>query len=490
MTSQERRTKIVATLGPATDSPERMRRLLDAGVDVVRINFSHGDADEHRRRCRLVRDTAAALDREVAVLGDLSGPKIRVERFADGPVALKAGERFILDGRPDAPPGDAGRVGVSYAGLAGDVAVGDTWDLSSLYAGDGQWEADFKRLEGQIGQFETYRGRLGESGETLLAALDFDSAFDRTAERLGTYAFLKTTEDQGNSDYQGMKSRFQNLAMRASQAASFMRPELLAIDAPRMAEMMADPRLSLYRLQLERLLRFRPHTLSDREERLLAMQGEMAGAAGDAFRKLNDADLRASDINEVILVGGQTRMPKVQQAVAEFFGKEPRKDVNPDEAVAVGAAVQGGVLAGDVKDVLLLDVTPLSLGIETLGGVFTKIIEKNTTVPTKASQTFSTAEDNQSAVTVHVLQGEREQARFNKSLAKFDLSGIDAAPRGEPAAPSTRPAAALVAQLLAQAEDMPATRARRRLEPAAGAEIYRAMAGFGPAVAPRATRSV
>ena len=147
---------------------------------------------------------------------------------------------------------------------------------------------------------------------------------------------------------------------------------------------------------------------------------------------LNDAGLRASDINEVILVGGQTRMPKVQQAVAEFFGKEPRKDVNPDEAVAIGAAVQGGVLAGDVKDVLLLDVTPLSLGIETLGGVFTKIIEKNTTVPTKASQTFSTAEDNQSAVTVHVLQGEREQARYNKSLAKFDLTGIDAAARGMP----------------------------------------------------------
>jgi len=147
---------------------------------------------------------------------------------------------------------------------------------------------------------------------------------------------------------------------------------------------------------------------------------------------LNDAGVRASDISEVILVGGQTRMPKVQQAVAEFFGKEPRKDVNPDEAVALGASIQGGVLAGDVKDVLLLDVTPLSLGIETLGGVFTKIIEKNTTIPTKASQTFSTAEDNQSAVTVHVLQGEREQARFNKSLAKFDLSGIEPAPRGMP----------------------------------------------------------
>ena len=147
---------------------------------------------------------------------------------------------------------------------------------------------------------------------------------------------------------------------------------------------------------------------------------------------LNDAGLKASDIGEVILVGGQTRMPKVQAAVAEFFGKEPRKDVNPDEAVALGAAIQGGVLAGDVKDVLLLDVTPLSLGIETLGGVFTKIIEKNTTIPTKASQVFSTADDNQSAVTVHVLQGEREQAQYNKSLARFDLSGIEPAPRGMP----------------------------------------------------------
>jgi len=147
---------------------------------------------------------------------------------------------------------------------------------------------------------------------------------------------------------------------------------------------------------------------------------------------LNDAGLRVSDISEVILVGGQTRMPKVQQAVAEFFGKEPRKDVNPDEAVAIGAAIQGGVLSGDVKDVLLLDVTPLSLGIETMGGVFTKLIEKNTTIPTKSSQVFSTAEDNQSAVTVHVLQGEREQARYNKSLAKFDLAGIEPAPRGMP----------------------------------------------------------
>jgi len=147
---------------------------------------------------------------------------------------------------------------------------------------------------------------------------------------------------------------------------------------------------------------------------------------------LNDAGLKVSEVDEVILVGGQTRMPAVQQAVADFLGKDPRRDVNPDEAVAVGAAIQGGVLAGDVKDVLLLDVTPLSLGIETLGGVFTKVIEKNTTIPTKASQVFSTAEDNQSAVTVHVLQGEREQAAANKSLAKFDLTGIPAAQRGMP----------------------------------------------------------
>ncbi|MCW5579622.1 MAG: Hsp70 family protein, partial [Dokdonella sp.] len=147
---------------------------------------------------------------------------------------------------------------------------------------------------------------------------------------------------------------------------------------------------------------------------------------------LNDAGLKVADIHEVILVGGQTRMPKVQETVKDFFGKEPRKDVNPDEAVAVGAAIQGGVLGGTVKDVLLLDVTPLSLGIETLGGVMTKLIDKNTTIPTKASQVFSTAEDNQNAVTVHVLQGEREQARYNKSLGKFDLAGIQAAPRGMP----------------------------------------------------------
>jgi molecular chaperone DnaK len=147
---------------------------------------------------------------------------------------------------------------------------------------------------------------------------------------------------------------------------------------------------------------------------------------------LQDAGLSSNEINDIILVGGQTRMPKVQEVVKNFFGHEPRKDVNPDEAVAIGAAIQGGVLGGEVKDVLLLDVTPLSLGIETLGGVLTKLIEKNTTIPTTASQVFSTADDNQTAVTVHVLQGEREIASANKSLGRFDLTDIPPAPRGVP----------------------------------------------------------
>ena len=153
---------------------------------------------------------------------------------------------------------------------------------------------------------------------------------------------------------------------------------------------------------------------------------------GPCRTALKDAGLSMNDVGEVILVGGQTRMPLVQQAVKDLFGKEPRKDVNPDEAVAVGAAIQGGVLSGDVKDVLLLDVTPLSLGIETLGGIMTKVIDKNTTIPTKAAQTFSTADDNQSGVTIHVLQGERDRATDNKSLGRFDLTDIPPAPRGMP----------------------------------------------------------
>ena len=167
--------------------------------------------------------------------------------------------------------------------------------------------------------------------------------------------------------------------------------------------------------------------------KLESLVGELISRTIDPCKQaLKDSGLSASDIDEVILVGGQTRMPKVQEEVQKFFGKEPRRDVNPDEAVAMGAAIQGGVLGGDVNDILLLDVTPLSLGIETMGGVMTKLVEKNTTIPTKASQVFSTADDNQSAVTVHVLQGEREMATGNKSLGRFDLSDIPPAPRGVP----------------------------------------------------------
>ena len=158
----------------------------------------------------------------------------------------------------------------------------------------------------------------------------------------------------------------------------------------------------------------------------------IAKTIGPCKIALKDAGLKVNEIDDVILVGGQTRMPKVQEEVQNFFGKEPRRDVNPDEAVAVGAAIQGGVLAGDVKDVLLLDVTPLSLGIETLGGVMTDLIEKNTTIPANETQVFSTADDNQTAVTIHVLQGERQRAQDNKSLGRFDLTDIPPSPRGLP----------------------------------------------------------
>ncbi|MFO7603364.1 MAG: molecular chaperone DnaK [Gammaproteobacteria bacterium] len=252
---------------------------------------------------------------------------------------------------------------------------------------------------------------LSTNGDTFLGGEDFDM-------RIIDYLAEQFKKDQG-IDLKGDPLAMQRLKEAAEKAKiELSSSSQTEINLPYVTADASGPKhlnVKLTRAKLESLV-----------EDLIARSIEPCKVA------LKDAGVSAAEVDDVILVGGQTRMPKVQEAVKDFFGKEPRKDVNPDEAVAAGASIQGGVLGGEVKDVLLLDVTPLSLGIETLGGVMTKLIEKNTTIPTKATQVFSTADDNQSAVTVHVLQGERERADANKSLGRFDLSDIPPAPRGTP----------------------------------------------------------
>ena len=274
---------------------------------------------------------------------------------------------------------------------------GGTFDVSIIEIAD---------IEGEH-QFEV----LATNGDTFLGGEYFD-------QRIIDYLVAEFKKDQGVD-----LSKDPLALQRLKDAAEKAKIELSSssqtdINLPYITADASGPKhmeIRLTRAKLESLV-----------EDLISRSMEPCKMA------LKDAGLKLSDINDVILVGGQTRMPKVQEAVKEMFGKEPRRDVNPDEAVAVGAAIQAAVLAGDVKDVLLLDVTPLSLGIETMGGVMTKLVEKNTTIPTKANQVFSTADDNQPAVTIHVLQGEREIASANKSLGRFDLADIPPAPRGTP----------------------------------------------------------
>lgn len=399
-------------IGRKFDDAEVQRDIKSMPFEIVKANNNDAWVEAHGEKLSPPQVSAEVLRKMKKAAEDYLGEKV-TEAVITVPAYFNDSQRQATK--------DAGRIAgldvkriinePTAAALAFGMDKGEKGDrkIAVYDLGGGTFDISIIEIAEVDGdkQFEV----LATNGDTFLGGEDFD-------QRLINYIIDEFKKDQG-IDLKNDVMALQRLKEAAEKAKiELSSGQQTEINLPYITMDATGPKhlaMKITRAKFESLV-----------EDLITRSIDPCRTA------IKDAGLSVNDINDVILVGGQSRMPKVQEAVKDFFGKEPRRDVNPDEAVAVGAAIQGAVLAGDRNDVLLLDVTPLSLGIETMGGVMTKLINKNTTIPTKATQVFSTAEDNQSAVTIHVLQGERERASANKSLGQFNLSDIPPAPRGVP----------------------------------------------------------